>query len=248
MNTPIKTWSEIPNIELFTDGGAEPNPGKGGFGVILSYRGRRKEFFKGYRLTTNNRMELMGVIFGLQQLKTKSNVQVFTDSKYVVNGITKGWAEKWKRNGWKRKKNSPAINSDLWAQLLTVISKHHVEFNWVKGHSGHTENERCDALANYGINSKELIEDFGYERQELSNEKESSPNPTYTKKSKVKIKNVGDACRKCGESVIKKTPKNKKGKTNQSYYYEYYLFCPSCKTIYKTEDGKREITDENKLF
>ncbi|MBO3098311.1 ribonuclease HI [Gelidibacter pelagius] len=248
MSASTKIWSEIPNIELFTDGGAEPNPGKGGFGVILSYKGRRKEFFKGYRLTTNNRMELMGVIFGLEQLKTKSNVQVFTDSKYVIDGITKGWAENWKKNGWKRKKNIPAINSDLWDKLLTVISEHNVEFNWVKGHSGHIENERCDTLANNGINSKELIEDIGYEPQEFSKDDKSSSNATFTKNSKVKIKNVGDECRKCGESVIKKTPKNKKIKANQSYYYEYYLFCPSCKTMYMTEDGKREINNENRLF
>tara|TARA_R110002033_G_scaffold171040_2_gene215394 strand:+ start:2510 stop:3247 length:738 start_codon:yes stop_codon:yes gene_type:complete len=244
----MKEWTEIPDIELFSDGGAEPNPGKGGFGVILSYKGKQKEFFKGYELTTNNRMELMGVIFGLEQLKTKSNVQVFTDSKYVINGITKGWAEKWKKNGWKRKKNVPAINSDLWDRLLNAISEHNVEFNWVKGHSGHIENERCDTLANNGINSHELIEDVGYEPKEVDNEQSSSTNTTFTKKSKVKIENVGDECRKCGEPVIKKSPKKKKIKANQSYYFEYYLFCPSCKTMYMTEDGKREIINENKLF
>ncbi len=195
-------------------------------------------------------MELMGVIFGLERLKTESNVQVFTDSKYVIDGITKGWAEKWKKNEWKRNKNSPAINSDLWDRLLNAISKHNVEFNWVKGHAGHRENERCDTLANIGLNSEELIEDVGYEPKEIYNIQNSPANKSFTKtkKSKIKIENVGDECRKCGELVIKKTPKKKKIKPDQSYYFEYYLFCPSCKTMYMTEDGKREIVNENKLF
>tara|TARA_R110001632_G_scaffold175405_1_gene295099 strand:+ start:86 stop:823 length:738 start_codon:yes stop_codon:yes gene_type:complete len=244
----MKKWTEIPDIELYSDGGAEPNPGKGGFGVILSYKGRKKEFFKGYQLTTNNRMELMGVIFGLEQLKTKSNVQVYTDSKYVINGITKGWAEKWKRNGWKRKKDILAINSDLWERLLNEISKHNVEFKWVKGHSGHLENERCDFLANSGINSKVLIEDGGYEPSEIENNQNTRENTTFNTTKKVKIEKVGDECRKCGEPVIMKTPKKKKVKSDQSYYFEYYLYCPSCKTMYMTEDGKREIVNENRLF
>jgi len=244
----MKKWTKMPDVELYSDGGAEPSPGKGGFGVILSYKGKRKEFFQGYELTTNNRMELMGVIFGLERLKTESNVQVFTDSKYVIDGITKGWAEKWKKNGWKRKKNSPAINSDLWERLLNAISKHNVEFNWVKGHSGHTENERCDTLANIGLNSNDLIEDVGYEPKETDKNQCPPVNKSYPKKSKVKIENVGDKCRKCGEPVIRKTPKKKKIKPYQSYYFEYYLFCPSCKTMYMTEDGKREITNQRELF
>lgn len=244
----MKKWTKIPDIDLYSDGGAEPNPGKGGFGVILSYKGKRKEFFQGYKFTTNNRMELMGVIFGLEQLKTESNVQVFTDSKYVINGITEGWAEKWKKDGWKRKKNSSVINSDLWNRLLKVISNHNVKFNWVKGHSGHTENERCDTLANIGLKSNVLIEDDGYEPKETDNNQSPPMNKSYPKKSKVKIENVGDNCRKCGEAVIKKIPKKKKIKPNQSYFFEYYLFCPCCKTMYMTEEGKRKIVNENKLF
>lgn len=245
----MKIWTEIPDIELYSDGGAEPNPGKGGFGVILAYNGKQKEFFEGYDLTTNNRMELMGVIFGLEQLKTKSKVQIYTDSKYVIDGITKGWAEKWKKKGWKRKKNIDAINSDLWDRLLDAISEHNVELNWVKGHSGHTENERCDTLANKGINSKELLEDVGYEPNEKNNERSTPVSFDFSKKKKIKIEKEGDNCRKCGESVIKKTrKKTKKIKPNQTYYFEYILLCPSCKTIYMTENAKREITTENKLF
>ena len=99
----MKKWTEIPDIELYSDGGAKPNPGKGGFGVILSYKEKKKKFFQGYELTKNNRMELMGVIFGLERFKSKSNVQVFTDSKYVIDGITKGWAEKWKKTDGKKR-------------------------------------------------------------------------------------------------------------------------------------------------
>ncbi len=244
----MKEWTEIPDIELYSDGGAEPNPGKGGFGVILSYKGKRKEFFKGYKLTTNNRMELIGVIFGLEQLKTKSNVQVFTDSRYVIDGITKGWARKWKENNWKRNKNTTAINSDLWDRLLNAISQHTVEFNWVKGHSGHNENERYDTLANFGINSNELLDDFGYEAKEEDEKDKTQTKTNNDYQKKIKIEKEGDNCRKCGEPVIKKIPKKKKRKQNQSYYFEYYLFCPSCRAMYMTEDGKREIINENKLF
>lgn len=236
------TWSEIPDVELYSDGGAEPNPGKGGFGVILSHKGRRKEYLKGYQLTTNNRMELMGVIFGLVQLKTKSNVQVFTDSQYVINGITKGWANKWKQNNWFRTKNCKAINSDLWDSLLNAIAQHNVQFNWVKGHAGHPENERCDALATYAMNSKELIEDTGYEPPEITKKETTIIISEIPKKSKIKIQNEGDLCRNCGVAVIKKTPsKSRKIKPNQTYYFEYYLFCPSCKTMYMVEEAKRLI-------
>ena len=241
----MKIWTEIPDIELYSDGGADPNPGKGGFGVILSYKGIRKEFFKGYKLTTNNRMELMGVIFGLEQLKTKSNVQVYTDSKYVIDGITKGWAKKWKDNNWQRTKDAKAMNYDLWDKLLYLISEHNVEFNWVKGHSGHIENERCDTLANKGINSNNLLEDVGYEP---NHEGKIHTETDNNFQRKTKVEKVGDNCRKCGEQVIKKIPKKKKIKQNQHYYFEYYLFCPSCKTIYYTEDAKRNIINENKLF
>lgn len=159
----MTVWKEPPHILLYSDGGAEPNPGKGGFGVILSYKGHRKEFCRGYKHTTNNRMELSGVIFGLKQLKTTANVQIYTDSKYVVDGINKGWAEKWRQNNWMRKKNKPAINSDLWKELLLLLQKHRTTFNWVKGHAGHPENERCDALVGEAIRAGNLADDLGYE-------------------------------------------------------------------------------------
>ncbi|MGC4038429.1 MAG: ribonuclease HI [Chitinophagaceae bacterium] len=158
------TWNDIPEIDLFSDGGAEPNPGKGGFAIILSYKGNKKEFSQGYRLTTNNRMELMGVIYGLGRLKTKSIVNVYSDSRYVIDGITKGWAEKWKANNWYRTKTEKAVNYDLWQILLDLISNQQsVKFNWIRGHAGHPENERCDELARIASNSASLLGDTVYE-------------------------------------------------------------------------------------
>ena len=242
----MANWDEIPEIDLFSDGGAEPNPGNGGFGVIMSYKGKRKEFFKGFRLTTNNRMELMGVIFGLERLKTKSKVNVYTDSKYVIDGIELGWAKKWRSKNWLRTRNKKAINHDLWAKLLKLIEQQElVKFHWVKGHDGHPENERCDQLANFGINSKELEEDDGYEPNQETN---STSSPNITKQPKIKIKNEGDPCRKCGTSVIIKRPKKRKIKKNQSYYFEWYLFCPNCKQLYMVEEAKRMIEDSDQLF
>lgn len=156
----------IPKVTVYSDGGAEPNPGKGGFGVIMIYGEYRKEFSQGYRLTTNNRMELMGVIFALEQLKKPCIVDIYTDSQYVVNGITKGWAQRWRANNWYRTKKEKAINYELWEQLLNLISANvQVKFHWIKGHAGYFENERCDTLATEALNGENLLEDLGYKNQ-----------------------------------------------------------------------------------
>lgn len=160
---------EIPGVVIYSDGGAEPNPGKGGYGVILTHRGRKKELWQGYCLTTNNRMELMGVIAGLEALKTRAQVKVVTDSRYVVDGIEKGWARRWKAKGWYRTKKEKAINADLWARLLELLDKHHVMFGWVRGHNGHPENERCDYLASLAMSSGNLKEDTGFISQKKEN-------------------------------------------------------------------------------
>jgi ribonuclease HI len=230
--------TELPEIELFTDGGAEPNPGKGGFGTILKHKGRQKEFFGGYELTTNNRMELMAVIYGLEKIKTKAKVIVYSDSKYVVDGIEKGWAVNWKRNNWVRKKGNLVLNNDLWKRLLDVLDKHDVTFNWVKGHAGHLENERCDFLANKGINSEHKVKDEGYSDY-LENIED------YQEKT---IKKEGDLCRKCDTPTVKKVPKKRKIKQNQTFYYEYYLYCPNCKAMYIVEEAKRDVPKNNSLF
>lgn len=243
-------WSEIPEINLYSDGGADPNPGKGGFGVIMSYKGIKREFSQGYQLTTNNRMELMGVIYGLERLKTKSIVNVFTDSRYVIDGIEKGWAKKWKSKNWYRTNTEKAINYDLWERLLNLISEQQkVTFTWVKGHAGHLENERCDQLAMAALKSDNLLIDEGYQANQLSSDDNEEGNSTPTVLKKIKVTEEGDSCRKCGTRVLKKPTKKKEAKPGQTYYYEYFLLCPSCKTIYLLEDSKRDITKkDNDLF
>ena len=134
-------------VTIYTDGACSGNPGPGGWGTILSARGVKKELSGGERSTTNNRMELTAVIRGLQALKRPCKVTVVTDSKYVADAVTLGWAKKWKAQGWMRNKKEKALNPDLWEELLTLLSIHEVTFSWVKGHAGHPENERCDEMA-----------------------------------------------------------------------------------------------------
>lgn len=134
-------------VEIFTDGACSGNPGPGGWGVILRCGDYEKELSGGEEHTTNNRMELLGVISALEALKKTCEVKLTTDSKYVVDGITKGWAVNWRKRGWKKSDGKPALNADLWERLLGLLEKHKVEFCWIKGHAGHAENERCDALA-----------------------------------------------------------------------------------------------------
>lgn len=137
----------LTKVDMFTDGACSGNPGPGGFGTILRCNGVEKELSGGESETTNNRMELMAVIAGLKALKRSCNVTIYTDSQYVANGITKGWAESWKRNGWRKADKKPALNPELWDELLSELAKHQYEIVWVKGHAGHPENERCDKLA-----------------------------------------------------------------------------------------------------
>lgn len=134
-------------VEIYTDGACSGNPGPGGWGAILKYGSVAKELFGGAANTTNNRMELTAVITALQALNEPCEVILTTDSKYVVDGITQGWAESWKKKGWRKSNKKPALNSDLWEQLLSLLRVHNVKFVWVKGHNGHPENERCDQLA-----------------------------------------------------------------------------------------------------
>ena len=134
-------------VTIYTDGACSGNPGPGGWGTILDYKGRQKELSGGERKTTNNRMELTAVIEGLKALKEKCIVTVITDSKYVSDGINLGWAKSWKANNWRKKDKKPALNPELWDELLSLIDSHVVTVKWIKGHAGHPENERCDKLA-----------------------------------------------------------------------------------------------------
>lgn len=137
-------------VELFTDGACSGNPGPGGWGAILRYKGVEKEMSGKEANTTNNRMELTAAIMGLEALKTACDVTLYSDSKYLCDGVNKGWVFSWKKNGWRKADKKPALNTDLWERLLTQLAIHNVEIIWVKGHEGHPENERCDKLATQG--------------------------------------------------------------------------------------------------
>lgn len=150
-------------ITIHTDGACLGNPGPGGYGAVLEHEGTRKELSGGFRLTTNNRMELLAAIVALEALKEPCQVTLYSDSKYVVDAVEQGWARRWKANGWKRNKKEAAINPDLWDRLLQATEKHEVTFRWVRGHAGNVENERCDQLAVEAANGNDLETDSGYE-------------------------------------------------------------------------------------
>ncbi len=134
-------------VDIYTDGACSGNPGKGGWAAILVYNKREKELSGSAAETTNNRMELTAAIKALEALKEPCEVTLTTDSRYVCDSVTKGWVYSWKKNGWKKGDKKPALNVDLWEQLLPLLEKHEVSFNWVRGHIGHPYNERCDKLA-----------------------------------------------------------------------------------------------------
>jgi ribonuclease HI len=162
-----KSIASIPEdtVLIYTDGASLGNPGPGGYGIVLISKKSRRELSAGFRRTTNNRMELMACIQGLRALKKTARVLLFSDSRYVINGVTKGWAKRWRRNGWMRSDTEPAENSDLWGDLLDLLERHEVEFHWVRGHAGTPENERCDELAVRAAHRPNLPADEGYESQ-----------------------------------------------------------------------------------
>lgn len=212
---------------IYSDGACIVNPGKGGYGVVILKGGTRKEMMGGFIRTTNNRMEIFAAIVGLEALPNPSRVTLYSDSKYLVDSMSKGWAELWKANNWMRTKKAKAANIDLWERLLAVCKIHEVDFIWVKGHSGDKENERADELSYLAIDESELIVDLGYS--------ENVNNPLL-----VKIEQAGQLCRKCSTPVIRKTPKRKR-RLAQEYYFEFYLHCPGCGTNYMVEQAKRQF-------
>lgn len=156
-----------PYVKLYSDGSSRGNPGPGGYGSILQFvdsKGNlhQREYSAGYMETTNNRMELMGVIAGLEALTKPCHVEVITDSKYVVDAFNKKWIDGWIQKGWRLSSKSPVKNVDLWKRLLEASKEHTVEYTWVKGHAGHQENERCDELATKAADGHDLLEDKGY--------------------------------------------------------------------------------------
>jgi ribonuclease HI len=152
----------LKRVIIYADGSCLDNPGRGGYGVVMLYDGHRKELSGGFRLTTNNRMEILACIVGLQSLKTRCAVTLYSDSQYVVNSIEKGWAKSWRKRGWMRK-GVEVPNADLWARLLDLCEQHQVSFRWVRGHAGNIENERCDYLARQTALSDKLAVDTVYE-------------------------------------------------------------------------------------
>ena len=147
-------------VEIYTDGACSGNPGPGGYGVILKSGDHQREISAGFRKTTNNRMEMRAVIEGLRLLKEPCQVTVYSDSKYLVDAVQKGWARRWQKNNWYRNVREKALNTDLWTALLELLENHQVKFHWVRGHDGHPENERCDQLAVQATNGENLKNDL----------------------------------------------------------------------------------------
>ena len=147
-------------VEIYTDGACSGNPGPGGYGVILKSGTQQREISAGFKKTTNNRMEMRAVIEGLRLLKEPCQVTVYSDSKYLVDAVQKGWARRWQKNNWYRNVREKALNTDLWTTLLELLENHQVKFHWVRGHDGHPENERCDQLAVQATNGENLQNDL----------------------------------------------------------------------------------------
>jgi ribonuclease HI len=166
---PTATSTVKPDVSLadrtiiYTDGSSLGNPGPGGYGAVISSPEGNLELSGGFRKTTNNRMELLACIVGLEQIETPSAVALYSDSRYVVDGITKGWARRWRQNNWSKGSGGKALNIDLWERLLSLCDRHDVHFVWVKGHAGNPGNERCDQLATQAANRPDLPADDGYE-------------------------------------------------------------------------------------
>jgi ribonuclease HI len=230
---------EKETIHLYTDGGCSRNPGPGGYGAVIVENGAERRLSGGVALTTNNRMELLAAIKGLEDIPEGSNVLLTSDSKYLVDAISKGWIAGWKRRGWTRSAGE-LQNVDLWKRLEALLEKRTVKTFWVKGHLGHRENEICDALAVAALKKPNLPPDAGYvgtPGTPLS----VSPVPAgfSVPSSGAKITLPGQACRKCGHPVEKKKSKLHERKPGQFYFYEWYLSCPGCKTNYMVEAAKR---------
>ena len=164
-------------VTLYGDGGCVRNPGPGGYGVVLLAAGRRRELCCGFRRTTNNRMEIMAVIAGLEALRRPCVVTVFSDSQYVVQAMSRGWVQRWRARGWMRTEDEPALNADLWARLLELCTRHRVSFQWIRGHAGNAENNRCDRLARAAAMGNSLLRDEGYEAGKSRARRRASPYP-----------------------------------------------------------------------
>jgi ribonuclease HI len=234
----------LKKISIYTDGAAEPNPGPGGYGVVLLFGKHRKELSGGFRRTTNNRMELRAAIVGLEALTALCDVTLYSDSKYLVEAMSQGWVEKWRAKEF-LKKGVLMTNADLWRRLIELCELHRVRFEWVKGHAGDVENERCDTLAMAALDGENLPPDEGYEEERRFAETIGvqpddggiSGGVGGRRSGRAKDEpEEGQPCRKCGVPLERRVPK-KKGKGE--FYYAWYLHCPGCGTNYMLESAKR---------
>lgn len=153
------------NVTIYTDGSSKGNPGPGGYGIVLMYGSHRRELSRGFRRTTNNRMELLAVIDALTALKEPCDATIYTDSRYVADALNKGWLKSWQARNWRKADKKPVLNVDLWKALLPLLDKHQVTFKWVKGHNDNPENERCDRLAVTAAEGSDLTVDTTFERE-----------------------------------------------------------------------------------
>lgn len=230
------------HVIIYTDGAAEPNPGPAGYGVVLKYGQNRNELSGGFEVSTNNRMELLATIVGLESLTTTCCVTLYSDSKYVVDSVNGGSVFKWRDNDWFRTRSSRAKNVDLWHRFLAAYEKHKVTLVWVKGHAGIPENERCDQLAVEAAQAESRSVDLGYADSHQEDRSGNLAVSDERRQDRTKHKEEGESCRKCGTPIEKRTPKKRKSGT--SYYFEWYLYCPGCKTMYMVEEAKRRINQD----
>ena len=261
MNNDDSPTLATPSVIIYTDGAAEPNPGPGGYGAVLIFGKHRKELSGGFRRTTNNRMELMGVIAALEELTRPCNVEIYSDSKYVVDSVQRGSLIRWAKANWHRSPGQPVKNVDLWKRYLEASNRHRIKFHWVKGHAGVKENERCDVLAVAAAQSGTLTADQGYldsikdegsAKPHFLSATGTAPPPTgaASEKPHATHSNVfstaqpieGGPCRKCGAVLQKRPTKQKALKPNQTYYYEWFLFCSGCGTMYMVNEAKRIVS------
>lgn len=222
-------------IIIYTDGGAEPNPGPGGYGVVIIDEIGPRELLGGFKLTTNNRMELMAAIVALGSIKQPHKIKLYSDSKYLVDAMVQGWAKRWQKAGWIRNVKDSVSNVDLWERLLALCTKHQVEFIWVKGHAGDINNERCAQLSLQFRENPSLPKDDGYQP---SVKTPGQPTPAHKTLGQTKITREGQPCRKCSTPVVRKVPVRKL-RSDQPYYFEYYFYCPGCHAMYMVEAAKR---------
>ena len=214
-----------PRVTIYTDGGCEPNPGAGGYGVVLLHPKKRMEIRGGFRRTTNNRMEIYAAIKGLELLKQPCVVTLYSDSKYLVDSMTLGWARSWKKRNWWRTSKERAENFDLWEKLLALCGRHEVKFEWVRGHAGTAENECCDQLSCAALREANLPADEGYENKPENGAGRPKPKE-------------GEPCWTCSTAVIKR---DRKAKPGQDVFYAYFLQCPKCQATYEVEEARTVI-------